>query len=184
MHMQQATYNSYRKPTKGLNFLAQSNFEQMIREQNRTEEAGQAGTEAGVEGEFHGTSQTQSQYGDPRFLHYKSKIYRALQQSMDIVLSSLTQAVYRAALDGIRYPTRIRFALDQDGQLISITIVRSSENPRYDNLAYKIIQEASYPSIPKSFGLHTTYHNYNILLYDIGPETHANIGVSPYLEGE
>ncbi len=103
---------------------------------------------------------------------------------MDIVLSSLTPAVYRAALDGVRYPTRIRFTLDQDGQLTSITIARSSGNPRYDNLSYKIVQEASYPSIPKSFGLHTTYHNYNILLYDVGPGPHANIGVSPYLEGE
>jgi|GEM_PF-1851985 len=176
--------NHETKNKQGLDFLSRENFERMIRDQFSGDGDGVVGTEAGYEGVFHGASTISSQYGDPRYLHYNSKIYHALQQSMDVVMSGINPAYYRTVMDGITRPAGIRFALDQEGQVKFLHVARSSGNVRYDILATKIVQEASFPSIPKSFGFHTTYHNYNILLYDVGPGPHANIGVAPYLEGE
>jgi len=126
---------------------------------------------------------TTTQYGDLKYLHYNRKVYQALQQSMNLMVSRLSREQYKMALEDIQHPTRIRFALDQDGKLAGLTVVLSSGNYRYDALAYQIIQEASYPPIPKSFNMHTTYHTYGIILYYDGAP-HDRIGVSPYLEGE
>jgi len=167
--------------SKGLNFLSQENFEHMIRE-HMSEDGAQTGAEESDDHNAWYGSHVQNQYGDMRFLHYNRKIYQALQQSMSIVMGGISPAQYRAVMDGVRTPTRINFALDQNGQVISITIGHASGNLRYDNLAIKIVKEASYPTIPKSFELHTTYHHYGILLFDPGSD--ANIGVSPFLEGE
>lgn len=179
------THPTTEEESRPLNFLSQENFEKIIRDQlNLAVTDDGQNNQHEYAGSFYGASTTHNQYGDPRFLHYNSKIYHALQQSMSIVINTLSAMQYRNALDGVRSPTRIRFALDREGAVISIVITRSSGNMRYDNLSYKIVQEASYPSIPKSFGLSVTYHQYGILLYDVGPGPHQNIGVSPYLEGE
>jgi TonB family protein len=169
----------------GLNFLAQENFEHIIREHMYEGDGNSSGTADDDDyASTYGASNVQRQYGDQRFLHYNRKIYQALQQSMDLVMRTLSMAQYQAAMDGVRAPTRINFSLDQNGQLVTVSVARSSGNIRYDNLAQKIIRDAAYPSIPKSFELRTTYHHYGILLFDPGPGARDTIGVSPYLEGE
>jgi len=123
------------------------------------------------------------QFGELKYLHYNQKVYQALQQSMNLVVSRLSRDRYTMALDKIQHPTRIRFALNKDGKLIGVSIVLSSGNVQYDAVAQRIVQEGSYPPIPKSFNMHTTYHTYGIVLYYDGAPR-DQIGVSPYLEGE
>ncbi len=123
------------------------------------------------------------QYGDMKYLHYNQKIYQALQQAMNIVVRNLPRAQYQSALESIQHPARIRFAVDKNGKLKGLSLVTSSGNPYYDMIAQQVIREASYPPIPKSFNMNTTYHTYGIILYNDGSPQN-NLGVSPYLEGE
>ena len=123
------------------------------------------------------------QFGNTKYLHYNRKVYEGLQQAMNLIVSRLSQAQYKMTIDQIQHPTRIRFALDQNGKLLGLTIVLSSGNRAYDAMASQIVQDASYPPIPKSFNMHTTYHTYGIVLFYDGPPR-DDMGVSPYLEGE
>ncbi|KKP95183.1 MAG: hypothetical protein US13_C0011G0028 [candidate division TM6 bacterium GW2011_GWE2_36_25] len=154
---------------KSLSFLSPQNIYQAMRQRATEMTASSPGVA--------------EQYGEFKYLHYNQKVYQALQQSMSIIANRLSQQQHDMLLHNIQHPTRIRFALDQQGQLKGIAIILASGNPAYDSLAYQIVKEASYPPIPKSFNMHTTYHTYGIVLYYNGvPQD--NFGVSPYLEGE
>ena len=154
---------------KSLSFLSPQNIYQAMRQRATEMTASSPGVA--------------EQYGEFKYLHYNQKVYQALQQSMSIIANRLSQQQHDMLLHNIQHPTRIRFALDQQGQLKGIAIILASGNPAYDSLAYQIVKEASYPPIPKSFNMHTTYHTYAIVLYYNGvPQD--NFGVSPYLEGE
>ena len=135
-----------------LDFLSPQNMYQAMR---------QRATEASAPG-------VAEQYGDLKYLHYNQKVYQALQQSMSILASRLSQNQHKTLLEGVDHPTRIRFALDQNGKIKGISIILSSGNPSYDSVAYQIVKDASYPPIPKSFDMHTTYHTYGIVLYYTG----------------
>ena len=131
------------------------------------------------------TNGVAKQYGESKYLHYNQKIYQALQQSMNLLANRLSKNKYEEIMYNVQQPTRIRFALDQQGKLKGISILINSGNMLYDKLAYQIVTEGSYPPIPKSFNMHTTYHTYGIILmYDGARSYDNNIGVSPYLEGE
>jgi TonB family protein len=123
------------------------------------------------------------QYGDLKYLHYNQKVYQALQQSMSINVNRLSQQQHKMLIEGVDHPTRIRFALDQNGKIKGMSVTLSSGNPSYDSIAHQIVKDASYPPIPKSFDMQTTYHTYGIVLYYTGAPQ-PNFGVSPYLEGE
>ncbi len=123
------------------------------------------------------------QYGDLKYLHYNQKVYQALQQSMSINVNRLSQQQHKMLIEGVDHPTRIRFALDQNGKIKGISVILSSGNPSYDSITHQIVKDASYPPIPKSFDMQTTYHTYGIVLYYTGAPQ-PNFGVSPYLEGE
>lgn len=163
-------------------FLAQNKFNEII-QSDATGDNTNENTHTNNTNGFGSRSGVHEQYGDPRFLHYNSRVYSALQQSMNISLSRINQRYYHMILEDTHTPTRIRFALDQDGTVVQATITRSSGNQHYDALAKTIVQEASYPPIPASFNMHTTYHQYGIILYNDGT-LNDHVGVSPYLEGE
>lgn len=124
-----------------------------------------------------------AQYGDPKYLFYNRKVYQGLQQSMMIQMQQVTTVQMARLTHGLQAPTAVRFALDERGRVKDARVVRASGNYYYDTLALAIVKEASYPPIPRSFGMHTTYYTYSIILFDSGyaPDT---VGVSPYIEGE
>lgn len=175
-----------------LNFLSEKALFEHMRSHVLTDEPErELGSSAGSSamgpvggGAGFGSGGVASQYGDPRFLFYNRKIYQALQQSMNIEVQKLTNVQFGRMMHGVKAPTRIRFALDADGHIKDVRVVESSGNYYYDILSQAIVKEASYPPIPRSFGMHTTYHAYGIILYHDASIPSDTIGVSPYLEGE
>lgn len=176
---QEATSVHQTTAPASLSFLAPQHFQDMMRQNILApddEPIGGIG-EPGVSG---GVAR---QYGDPKYLHYNSKVYTAIQQSLDVEMSQLSYAAYAALLEGVKRPARVRFSLDRDGKPHDIHISLSSNNARYDALVLRIIAQASFPAIPRSFNMHTTYQDRGIILYNDGTP-HEHIGVSSYLDGE
>lgn len=162
-----------------LSFLAPQQFQDRMRQQILAPDDEPIGG-IGVPGVSGGVAQ---QRGDPKYLHYNSKVYTAIQQSMDFVMSQLSHAAYKAMLEEIKHAARVRFSLDADGKPHDVRISLSSGNARYDAIVIRIIEQASFPSIPRSFNFHMTYQDCGIILYDDGTP-HERIGVSSYIEGE
>lgn len=163
-----------------LSFLSQQRFTDMMRQNILANQDDAPAGGIGMPGHSGGMAQ---QRGDPKYLHYNSKVYTAIQQSMDVTVAQLSRGQHAALLDGVKHPARVRFALDSDGKPHDIRISVASGNERYDALVLSIIAQASFPSIPRSFDMRVTYHNYGIILYADGtPREH--IGVAPYIEGE
>ena len=173
-----------------LSFLSNQRFTDMMRQnilanQDDTSDGAQSFENQrvggiGMPGRSGGVAQ---QYGDPKYLHYNSKVYTAIQQSMEVAMAQLSHRQYAAIIDGTKRAARVRFALDNTGAPQAIRIAVSSGNESYDTLVQRIIAEASFPSIPQSFNMHATYHNYGIILYADGT-SREHIGVSPYIDGE
>lgn len=121
------------------------------------------------------------QYGDPRFFHYNQKVSKALRQSININKNHYSQQQILAILGEAKRPTRLRISLDKDGKVTSIRLLVSSESERFDAMTYQFIRDASFPPIPASFNMHTTYHNMEIIPHGTGYGVDT---ISPYLEGE
>lgn len=169
--LEYTTAQQNQQPLTNLNFLRDDNVYESIREGaiNQQRNGRPAGSPA--------------QYGEIKYLHYNQRVYTAMQESMNILMRTMRAAQYRAIMQDICTPTRVRFCLNRNGKLEYAQIAVPSSNPLYDQVALKIIEEASFPSIPSSFNLEKTYFTYGILLYE-DDGGHYEIGVSPFLEGD